>query len=1763
MAAIKSFVRWFFLLSTPLFPAFAYAVCNVAPSAIERDDVLVVVNDNSISSPQVGDYYCEQRKLNPANIAHVRVPPDFFTSLDQFFLLRDQIIKFMQENTIGGVAPAQCGTASGETKYYCADSVRQLRELSKIRYIVLTKGVPTRFDYFASPSDQPTSIDTYLRGWLANFYAQDSTLVLLERARAFGDGRGQRLVNPATDKEFIVGRVDGLTVEAAKAMVDRTLAAERNGIFGKLYSSRFGHVAKYARDDTGARVKQWITSGSPVPLYPSWRYLHGLFGEVTGISEPALRHTQQAECYGPNRADIPPPQECVTRIVTANEGPDLGLLGDGSAAFVPRVDNALMYLGYLDGHRTVGPFENLLNWRESQSCSALCADAADVNTCKAMSVDVFKEIDTRCVNVAEGFIGYNMQSYPVGLLAAWPTAWGMVGEGGDWGGNGGTAIKKWPAEVRNEPGIGFDDDFSLWFRNTDVADSEACYANSDELMQSPASPCIREKAILFGQIVSLPSVRTVSAQPQQLAVRFRYRALNLSRGGQIKVQLFVHEQPADLTGDGDTNDPGDIQYENQVGYDQIAVNLSPGSTPSDGVSWSDEVVVNFVLDAAKHRHPQKLFDAYKIRVTTNLLAGEIAFDNFSLKEDGVDIPLTNPSFVDGHRWLSDGSSAATFLSRLNGVAFWGSVSHHLGNGHSFDTHPFETLVYFMRGLPLGDAVWFAEEYNSGVFYGDPLYSPLAVRLDFPPNKYDFVTGSHPLVGDAVNGQSTSTTYTVDYCAGTDFFVCDQAGSWMSVTAGAGGSRKQSFGVWDTSPVSPGAYVLRLSVTSSNGSKTQTFYDYRTMRVYNSVSDYDGDGLTDVEELNSQPATDPTNPDSDGDELTDGEEVNDYGTNPTLKDTDGDRMPDNWEVYNGTDPLRDDARDDPDADGVANIVENLRGTSPVDRLSVPPLKTIYVDGSKTGGDGSESNPFTTIHQALWASDSGDTIKIMDGVYTAPFENYSVFKAVRIVGSKHKKVVWQGVILNIVAEWGEVDGVVFDFAESPNQPARKSVNFGDGVFTVANSGFSRKVTLTVGKNTIFENVKPVNENSYYVLNPAQQLAPLSVMSLESNNVVQAGATTLTLNNNEIGVIPVVDLTVGSNITGSAPFSTMNNQNGTDANVPESFVGTSFVLPHARGDFSISIFSPYGDATVTIDRDGSSPRTESVIKDQLLEITLGSSSIGSSVVINADIPILILHRSLEGGVGNDVYPVPPAALEIFGIESADVYIGAMENDTRVTVYSSGGGRQSLLMQAGQQTRLPAILPAPQGEGGGIRLVANHPISAVQLDDGDGVESTAFLERKYLNVQYGISAPTQYVAVLCPNAGTTVMLMNQNAVVESRDCGGDGVEPGKLYFGSNQNGSHIGAGYQLQASQPVYAITENSVTDDEQNIFGRFSGGAKTVYEDAEDLQADGWVIYGGNTTGASVTNVLDAQKNSNVIQLSGSGDQTGYRLGDSVKTYPNAWHNSAQKTFDWDFKYSEPAIFYVAVETTQGFRYLYYSFSDTDQGIAAGGTYIHHGLGSALQDGAWHTVSRDLEADLREFEPDNRLVEVNAFLVRGSGFVDNILLRFTDPIKTVYEDAEDLKADRWVIYGGATAGATVTNLLDIESNSNVIQLSGNGDLTGYRLGDSNSASSKAWHNATQKTINWEFKYSEPAVFYVAMETAQGFRYLYYTFSDADQGISASGTYIHRGLGSMPMDGAWHAVSRDLEADLRRFEPDNQVIEVNAFLVRGSGFVDNILLH
>jgi len=325
--------------------------------------------------------------------------------------------------------------------------------------------------------------------------------------------------------------------------------------------------------------------------------------------------------------------------------------------------------------------------------------------------------------------------------------------------------------------------------------------------------------------------------------------------------------------------------------------------------------------------------------------------------------------------------------------------------------------------------------------------------------------------------------------------------------------------------------------------------------------------------------------------------------------------------------------------------------------------------------------------------------------------------------------------------------------------------------------------------------------------------------------------------------------------------------------------------------------------------------------------------------------------------------------------------------------------------------------------------------------------------------------------------------------------------------------------------------------------------VYEDAEDTTVEGWHVYDSDPVGATITNVVDATKG-RVIELHGDGIANGYEIG--RRTGDGKWNNRDHKAISWSMNYSENFSIYIAVETTNGVRYMNYERRDDDRGKS--GNYIRFGLGANTSDGSWHTIYRNLADDLHQFEPDNSIVAINAFLIRGSGRIDDIKTMLTYS-KVVYEDAEDNTTTGWSIYANASGEANITNIFDDTRGSRVIQLQGQGLGDGYILRD---AQNHSWNDTVHHNMEWSMNYAEPFTLYIETDTTNGRRYLVYTPRDDDRGLNS--IYIRLGLGANSANGTWHTFTRDLAQDISNAEAGNKLISIRSFIIRGSGRIDDI---
>ncbi len=776
-----------------------------------RVDVLVVVNENSPDSCEVGRYYAERRGIAPAAIARVYAPTDFFIDWQAYAVLREQLLAHLLR--MARAEPPACAEdGKGRTPRYCDASLEQIRTGSGVNYLVTTLGVPSRvrMDYPGgdfldfrgrNPIWMPTSVDNLLRFQLLNYhdYATQKLNGVFGSSGRYGqesrwagfapDGRGMRPINALLDRELVVGRIDGLTAGAAKRLLDRALAAEREGVVGRYLVDA---------EATAAPGNVW---GTPAE---SWaRLMLAVFGESS------------ASCMAAG-------SQAIARCRAAL------LHGDWLAA--PKGPERVLLQGDIYGSQaSAGHFANLLKYRrvagacgkgQAPLCRALQGEAAEA--CRAASEDVFREIDTRCVGVAPGFVGTQQVSFPLAYLAAKPTAWGW-GEGMwrgdeqrmDRDGEGfGLAL---PA-LRSDDGHG--DNVSLWGGPQAQADAR-CFESPQSLAAAPGGCPARPQRLSLAQLAALPSPRQLPAQgAQRFSLSFWVKHTGAAPlSGEVKLLLLA---AADEKVNGAVAlrefrpDEGYVQLVPGAGWQRVerSFTVSRGASPG----WDGRYV------------------RLGLSISVPGLLAPLGVDDVQLLDErGVSV-LQNGQFDQGHEQTDTGDYAVGFLNRLNGTAFFGSVSHYQSGGRSFfsnamaalgGTDHFQTAMrYFMRGLPLGDAVWLGELNVSGVLYGDPLFSPLAVRIEPVLNGG---MAALDLRGEVRNGEQGVTAWQVEYCAGADPWACMRDGRWKA-TGLAGKGRVASGGAlgrW--TPPGPGLYSLRLRAECEVGGYRQTFSDFTSLR----------------------------------------------------------------------------------------------------------------------------------------------------------------------------------------------------------------------------------------------------------------------------------------------------------------------------------------------------------------------------------------------------------------------------------------------------------------------------------------------------------------------------------------------------------------------------------------------------------------------------------------------------------------------------------------------------------------------------------------------------------------------------------------------------------------------------------------------------------------------------------------------------------------------------------------------------------------------
>ena len=160
------------------------------------------------------------------------------------------------------------------------------------------------------------------------------------------------------------------------------------------------------------------------------------------------------------------------------------------------------------------------------------------------------------------------------------------------------------------------------------------------------------------------------------------------------------------------------------------------------------------------------------------------------------------------------------------------------------------------------------------------------------------------------------------------------------------------------------------------------------------------------------------------------------------------------------------------------------------------------------------------------------------------------------------------------------------------------------------------------------------------------------------------------------------------------------------------------------------------------------------------------------------------------------------------------------------------------------------------------------------------------------------------------------------------------------------------------------------------------------------------------------------------------------------------------------------------------------------------------------------------------------------------------------TIYENGDD--ASDWKISDNRPSGATISSVSD--NGGKVIEFHGSKKRNAYLLGDK-KASNSAWNNSQDRNISWSMKFNESFQISVFVKSKNGNRVISYSDKKSKQKRGRRDkTKIHFDISSEFQTNQWQTFTRDLEADLKTSENNNELEVVYGFMVRGSGRVDEI---
>ncbi len=801
----------FLLFFTPLL---SYATFYDDSSKLSLENkTIIIYNENSLDAYDIAVYYANARGISHNRLCPVKSPTGQFISTDQLLgirntLVEDCICDSIEEFT--GSKPNPCDISN----------IEEITNKSSINHIVIIKGIPPRLTgvSYDTVSQEPSS-DYYLSrliyenidyfsegktGRVNQSFYEGNYDNLLDYQPSRSDVSYVRGINVSLDKIVAYGRIEAMDKNRTLDLIDRTMLAEIKGIEGNiLYSGdellsslrMAPQFLRFLTDELNDDCFSYLSN-----LYPNnaWPYVScrfginakgripGEYGTINTLGGNIQRAINVGAFYGYHHGEV-------------------GSTGN-----------------MINSHNAFDGFDNMLDWHKSEyDCTTLCSNFADPNdrqNCVDNSFDYFKNLNSNCVGVADGFIGWQFRSWPVQYYGFWPAGWTVTSADG-------AVPKTPPIVIRGNSYVdeNFTDEFYLRYGALDSAPIPNCILGNGSV-----AVCNEHIAVNLRQVLSSQDIPIVGSN--KFTIKFRYK--NPKEGARLYPRLYLDYQVAT-----DTYLSGTIILSDSSEWTLAELNLT---TMQDG-----DVILNMYLDILSDfgiNSPKSYLelDAFEVIDVTN---GRVLSD-----KSKSTFNITN------NLQTIYGDYAANVIDRLGGIAWWGSSSHYLSGGGAF-YHLDKFVGAFYSGKTLGESLAYTgNKATSGIIYGDPLYRPSGVKLYVGDgytylNDFSGITYSSSDISNlkfkinSFQGMSGTSSWKLFACS-DQYINCDYS-DWNEVKSGYGITFEQEFSENILSmlpnPYSNHRVTFKLSVNNEIDPNYTLNSFSHIIYLADSCVDVDGDG----------------------------------------------------------------------------------------------------------------------------------------------------------------------------------------------------------------------------------------------------------------------------------------------------------------------------------------------------------------------------------------------------------------------------------------------------------------------------------------------------------------------------------------------------------------------------------------------------------------------------------------------------------------------------------------------------------------------------------------------------------------------------------------------------------------------------------------------------------------------------------------------------------------------------------------------------------